>query len=361
VNGDLEHRIELERLRGGPLERGLLNEMEEVFGADFKDVRVHTDAQAGHLNQQIGAHAFTLGSDIFFGENTGPGDRKTLAHELTHVVQQRSIEPAGPLTVGPADDAYETEADAVAREVEARPHNSTLSLLNSSTFVGVQQTIGNRAVARMISQTIQRDAGSSNYNDGYQDGLSGDNPHPAPRDGDALTDYEEGYAKGHYEFSQAKPAVSGGTPEPNISPGPTYTPGPSPDQGPNQSVSTPEDKAAYQKGYQDGVAGAPSDPIGRVGFQYAQDYTTGYNAGQTEAKHPMPAPDKTDDNNSTYEGPTIGGISEEQARRNDEFTKQQQERDKGLYEWATGHEDPHGHEEKYEQEEYDPLPRIVGE
>jgi hypothetical protein len=333
--------------------------MEASFGTDFTDVRLHTGAEARHLNQQLGARAFTLGSDIFFAENTGPDDRRTLAHELTHVVQQRSIEPGGPLTVGPADDAYESEADAVAREVEAQPHNSTVSLLNSSTFASLQQNIGNRAVARMISRTIQREAGSSNYNDGYQDGLSGDSPHPAPRDGDALTDYEEGYAKGHYDFSQGKPATSGGTREPNMTPVPTYTPGPTPDPGPNQSVPAQEDKDAYEAGRQDALAGRPASPVFRVGIAHTAAYTNGYNAGEAEVKHPAPPPKELD--YSTYEGPTIGGISKEEAQRNDEFAKQQEEREKGLYEWATGHEDPHGHEDPYVPEEYDPKPRIVSE
>jgi hypothetical protein len=59
-------------------------------------------------------------------------------------------------------------------------------------------------------------------------------------------------------------------------------------------------------------------------------------------KHPAPPPKELD--YSTYEGPTIGGIREEQTQRNDEFTKQQEEREKGLYEGFTHKEDPHTHE-----------------
>jgi hypothetical protein len=49
---------------------------------------------------------------------------------------------------------------------------------------------------------------SDDYKQGYQDGLSGGEDHPTPRAGDALTDYEEGYAKGHQEFSQKSPSKS---------------------------------------------------------------------------------------------------------------------------------------------------------
>ncbi len=67
--------------------------MEAAFGADFKGVRIHTDARAVQMNQQLGAQAFTHGRDIYFnrgkynpGTSTG---QHLLAHELTHVVQQR--------------------------------------------------------------------------------------------------------------------------------------------------------------------------------------------------------------------------------------------------------------------------------
>ena len=63
--------------------------------------------------------AFTTGNDIFFGEGASPSDRGLLAHELTHVAQQRGMTGGGPLTVGPADDAYEAEAEARAAAVSS--------------------------------------------------------------------------------------------------------------------------------------------------------------------------------------------------------------------------------------------------
>lgn len=53
---------------------------------------------------------------------------------------------------------------------------------------------------------------SDDYKQGYQDGLSGADANPVPRDGDALVDYNEGYAKGHYEWTQQHP--SSDTPPP---------------------------------------------------------------------------------------------------------------------------------------------------
>jgi len=67
--------------------------MERAFGADFGGVRVHTEAQADNLARSIQAKAFTTGQDVFFRQGEyEPGSRggqELLAHELTHVLQQK--------------------------------------------------------------------------------------------------------------------------------------------------------------------------------------------------------------------------------------------------------------------------------
>jgi hypothetical protein len=66
--------------------------MGKALGADFGGVRLHTDAQADQLARSVRAQAFTTGQHIFFRRgqytHTSAG-RQLLAHELTHVVQQR--------------------------------------------------------------------------------------------------------------------------------------------------------------------------------------------------------------------------------------------------------------------------------
>jgi hypothetical protein len=78
---------------GTPLPESTREQMEQALRADFGGVSVHTDARADALNRQLGARAFTSGQDIFFrrGEYSPstPAGRHTLAHELTHVVQQQ--------------------------------------------------------------------------------------------------------------------------------------------------------------------------------------------------------------------------------------------------------------------------------
>jgi hypothetical protein len=91
---DLKTTQTIESARGGgcTLPRGLQRSLGRRIGADFSDVRVHTDARADGLNRQLNARAFTTGRDIFFRGGayspSSPRGRKVIAHELTHVVQQ---------------------------------------------------------------------------------------------------------------------------------------------------------------------------------------------------------------------------------------------------------------------------------
>src|SRR6185503_1600241 len=64
-----------------------------IARADFSHVRVHSDERAARSADEIGALAFTAGNHIVFGPGqfapeTSRG-RQLLAHELTHVLQQR--------------------------------------------------------------------------------------------------------------------------------------------------------------------------------------------------------------------------------------------------------------------------------
>lgn len=100
--------------------------MEQRFGTDFSDVRVHTDGAAAASATSVQAHAYTVGNEIVFGAGryspeSADGER-TLAHELTHVVQQRAGEVDGAATgggirVSDPSDRFEREAEATADAV----------------------------------------------------------------------------------------------------------------------------------------------------------------------------------------------------------------------------------------------------
>ncbi len=100
---------------GQPLDGQTRAAMEPRFGHDFSRVRVHNDARAAESARAVGARAYTVGSHVAFDAGLyAPGTREghqLLAHELTHVVQQRGLARAGAdLRVGAPDDAYEREA-----------------------------------------------------------------------------------------------------------------------------------------------------------------------------------------------------------------------------------------------------------
>ena len=86
--------IERQRGDGHPLARSIRAPMERAYAADFGGVKIHTDARADQLNRSLESQAFTSGHDIFFRQaaynpETRSG-RELLAHELTHVVQQKT-------------------------------------------------------------------------------------------------------------------------------------------------------------------------------------------------------------------------------------------------------------------------------
>ncbi|MGY3340762.1 hypothetical protein ACVW0K_006861 [Streptomyces filamentosus] len=115
---------------GQPLDAATRGDMEARMGADFSDVRIHTDAAADASAKGIGAHAYTVGNDVVFQRDAydpaSPQGRTTLAHELTHVIQQRSgpvegTEAPGGIRVSDPSDRFEREAVSNAERVMAEP------------------------------------------------------------------------------------------------------------------------------------------------------------------------------------------------------------------------------------------------
>jgi len=93
VTTDLESRIQLLKGGGQPLPKSVQNFFEPIFGRDFSQVRIHTGTQAAYLARTMNARAFTVGQNIAFRAGQySPGTTEginLLAHELTHVVQQK--------------------------------------------------------------------------------------------------------------------------------------------------------------------------------------------------------------------------------------------------------------------------------
>lgn len=76
---------------GVPLEEGVRGWLEECFGVGLGGVRVHTGREADELARWLGAEAFAVGADVFFGAGRWNPEvragRVLLAHEVAHTVQ----------------------------------------------------------------------------------------------------------------------------------------------------------------------------------------------------------------------------------------------------------------------------------
>jgi hypothetical protein len=95
---EMVQEVQQRKDAGSPLPGDTREQMEGYFGADLSGVRVHDGAAAASLNRELGAQAFTVGKDVYFGEGKyEPGSTQgqaTIAHELTHVGQQTGFTPA---------------------------------------------------------------------------------------------------------------------------------------------------------------------------------------------------------------------------------------------------------------------------
>ena len=115
---------------GSPLSADVREDMEGRFGQDFSDVRVHTGAAAHDSAKSVNAQAYTVGSNIVFQRDkydpSSDAGKHMLAHELTHVVQQRSgpvdgTDAGGGVKVSDPSDRFEREAVSNADRIMAAP------------------------------------------------------------------------------------------------------------------------------------------------------------------------------------------------------------------------------------------------
>ncbi len=92
-SSEFEQQLQASKGRGQALGNKTRGQMESGFGVDLSGVRIHTDNTAVQMSNDIGAHAFTHGNDIYFNQGKYQPDsqqgKHLLAHELTHTLQQR--------------------------------------------------------------------------------------------------------------------------------------------------------------------------------------------------------------------------------------------------------------------------------
>jgi Domain of unknown function (DUF4157) len=118
---------------GSPLSNTVRTDMEQHLGADFGDVRVHDDGAAAASAGAVSAKAYTVGNEVVFNNGAfqpeSEAGRHTLAHELVHVMQQRS----GPVEGTPTGDGVAVSHPSDRFEQEAEARASSLSRVGEAS------------------------------------------------------------------------------------------------------------------------------------------------------------------------------------------------------------------------------------
>ncbi|HNP52155.1 MAG TPA: DUF4157 domain-containing protein, partial [Nitrosomonas nitrosa] len=169
---DVESQISQSKGLGSPLPDPVRNYMEPRFGVDFSGVRVHTGKDSVQMNRDIGAQAFTHGSDVYFGEGRSPNNLELTAHELTHVVQQAG--GTSLQTKGLYEDAGQIQRDDNVDDgltgeffnlsgVEDVRANMETRFLKSAAYASLGLQTGDRVKSKLLSLSNQYESAYDNY------------------------------------------------------------------------------------------------------------------------------------------------------------------------------------------------------
>lgn len=155
---------------GRSLDEPVRADMEARLGHDFSDVRVHDDGPAHASAASVNAHAYTVGSHVVFQRDaydpSSASGQQTLAHELTHVVQQRSgpvdgTSAGGGIAVSDPDDRFEREASSTAERVMSQPAPAqTPAAVQRSAAepaLGIQRQEGEEEEEPLQALAVQRE------------------------------------------------------------------------------------------------------------------------------------------------------------------------------------------------------------
>ena len=148
---------------GQPLDRSTQALMQSRLGQDFSDVRVHNDGKATESAKAVNAHAYTVGTNVVFqSDKYAPetqSGQKMLAHELTHVVQQKAgpvdgTPAGGGLNISHPSDPFEQAAERSAEQAmsggAAGPQSAVPAQASSVQRAGEEDQVQ--------MSTIQREA-----------------------------------------------------------------------------------------------------------------------------------------------------------------------------------------------------------
>ncbi len=116
----------------------LRSQMEASFGANFSGVRIHNNSENA---KNLGAKAYTQGEDIHFASGdynpTTQEGKELVAHELTHVIQQKAgkVEPTTEVNGAKINDSssLEKEADEMGSKAAKGEYTGKLATASESS------------------------------------------------------------------------------------------------------------------------------------------------------------------------------------------------------------------------------------
>jgi hypothetical protein len=144
---------------GSPLSPTMRAFFEPRFGADFSQVRLHTDSSAANTARALDAKAFTVENNIAFSEGEFDPEssegRKLVAHELTHTIQQ------GATNKLPENSGGDSKAGSVATltsapksSLEIKPNRASISRLPSEEPVSAREYFDKHFIPEALTGVI---------------------------------------------------------------------------------------------------------------------------------------------------------------------------------------------------------------
>ncbi len=149
---------------GNPLDATVRAKMELGLGVDLGEVRVHSDDAAARSARALSARAYTVGNHIAFDAGQYAPEnsegQKVLAHELIHVVQQRS----GPVSGAPMPGGISVSSPE--DEFERAAETSGERLMSGTTGLFAAPSSGHGPVYTVVSRlmNVQRQSDSDHQN-----------------------------------------------------------------------------------------------------------------------------------------------------------------------------------------------------
>jgi hypothetical protein len=207
---------------GEPLAPSVRTRLERTIGVDLGAVRVHADAGAQAASKALRAKAFTHRNHIFLGAGRSPHDVGLMAHESTHVLQQRALErrppaaaPAGGKAAPPAGAPGEPAKPEASRRERAAP---APGVSVTARVEARPAAPGARPAALPVEPSKLSDTPEQDVRIPQREAAS--EPRPVPGARQATPD-KPGAAEG--KATTKAPAAAGGTPAAG---------GPTPEEGP---------------------------------------------------------------------------------------------------------------------------------